>query len=68
MPNCLGTRPQKNPAVKIARSAIHAEKLVYVARANKKLNYKLQKSAIAYIGTDRVHFSGPLGVLVRELV
>jgi hypothetical protein len=49
----LGTRPNKTPAVQIARSAVHAAKLVYVARANKRLNYKLQKSSIAYIGTTK---------------
>jgi hypothetical protein len=48
----LGTRPQKVSAVQITRSAVRTDKLVYVARANKRLRYSYgQSSSIAYIGT-----------------
>ncbi len=49
----LGTQPRKKPALVVSRDAIKEEKLVYVARANKQLSYRLKKSAIAYIGSTK---------------
>jgi hypothetical protein len=50
----LGTKLQKIAAVQITRSAVRTDKIVYVARANKKLKYKYgTASAIAYIGTTK---------------
>lgn len=53
MPAKLGTKPRKAPALVVSREAVNAEKLVYVACANKKIQYPLKKSAIAYIGTTK---------------
>jgi len=53
MPAKLGTKPHTEPALIVTRDAVNAEKLVYVARANKKFSYHLQKSSIAYIGTTK---------------
>ena len=44
---------QRNPAIIINRTAFRDNKLVYVARANKKLRYPWGRSRIAYIGTTK---------------
>lgn len=41
----------KQSALTITRSAVKADRLVYLAVANKKLKYKHGSSRIAYIGT-----------------
>lgn len=41
------------PAVVIHRASLKAERLVYLALANKKLKYRLGSSRIAYIGTTK---------------
>jgi hypothetical protein len=53
MPNNkkLTIKTAAKPALVISRPAFVAEKLVYVAVANKALNYPHGKSCIAYIGT-----------------
>ena len=47
----LTIRTAAKPALVISRPAFTAEKLVYVAVANKALKYAHGKSRIAYIGT-----------------
>ncbi len=44
---------QKQPAITINRLAFRDNKLVYVARANKRIKYPLAHSRIAYIGTTQ---------------
>jgi hypothetical protein len=53
MPNSkkLTIRKGTKPAVSISRSALSAEKLVYLAVANKAIKYHNDKSRIVYIGT-----------------
>jgi hypothetical protein len=41
------------PVLVISRQAFKAEKLVYIAVANKPLNYEHGKSCVAYIGTSK---------------
>jgi hypothetical protein len=53
MPKKLVVKYHKQPAVVINRIAFKATKLVYVARANKKIKYPLGGSRIAYIGTTK---------------
>ncbi|MGD0596124.1 MAG: hypothetical protein ABSA64_01210 [Sedimentisphaerales bacterium] len=50
----LPLKYQKQPSVIINRTAFKDTRLVYVARANRKLRYKLARSRIVYIGTTRV--------------
>jgi hypothetical protein len=49
----LTIRTSKRYAIKITRSAFKADRLVYVAVANKKLKYPHGKSRIVYIGTTK---------------
>jgi hypothetical protein len=49
----LSVRIYKEPAIKINRIAFRTNKLVYVARANKKWRYQWGRSRIVYIGTTR---------------
>jgi hypothetical protein len=49
----LSIRIHKEPAIVINRIAFRDNKLVYIARANKKLRYPWGKSRIAYIGTTK---------------
>lgn len=44
---------RKQPAIIINRIAFRDNKLVYIARANKKLRYPWGKSRIAYIGKTK---------------
>lgn len=53
MPRKLSIKKSKRVALTISRSAVRAKKLVYIARASKKLNYPLEHSHIAYIGTTK---------------
>ena len=53
MPKRLSLKYRKQPALVINRTAFKDTKLVYVARANKKLKYELGASRIAYIGTTK---------------
>ena len=55
MPNNkkLTVRTAAKPALVISRPAFTAERLVYVAVANKPLKYTHGKSCIAYIGTTK---------------
>jgi hypothetical protein len=47
----LTIKTAAKPALTISRPAFTAERLVYVAVANKPLNYPHGKSCVAYIGT-----------------
>ena len=49
----LTIRTAAKPALVISRPAFNAERLVYVAMANKPLKYPHSKSCIAYIGTTK---------------
>ena len=49
----LTIRTAAKPALVISRPAFSAERLVYVAVANKALKYPHAKSRIAYIGTTK---------------
>jgi hypothetical protein len=53
MPRKLTVKKSRSVALTISRSAIRAQKLVYIAKADKKLNYNLGRSHIAYIGTTK---------------
>ena len=53
MPRKLKIRSSKQPAIVINRVAFRDKKLVYVARANKKLKYPWGRSRISYIGTTK---------------
>lgn len=53
MPKRLKVKWQRKPAIIINRTAFHDNKLVYVARTNKKIRYPLGRSRIAYIGTTK---------------
>jgi hypothetical protein len=50
----LKIKSNDQPAVTITRAAIQANKLVYIARANKGYRYPWGKSRIMYIGTTKV--------------
>ena len=58
MPKKLMVKYRKQPAIVINRVAFKDSKLVYVARANKKIRYpgggRGDKSKIAYIGTTKI--------------
>lgn len=47
----LTVQASEQPALIITRSAVTADRLVYIAVANKKLKYPHGTSCIAYIGT-----------------
>lgn len=47
----LSIKTGRQPAITITRQAIKQKKLVYVARANKRVRYPFGRSAIVYIGT-----------------
>ena len=49
----LTIRTAAKPALVISRPAFNAERLVYLAVANKALKYTHGKSCIAYIGTTK---------------
>lgn len=49
----LTIRTAAKPAIVISRPAFNAERLVYVAVANKALKYPHGRSCIAYIGTTK---------------
>lgn len=53
MSHKLKIKPSKEPTVVIHRVAFKNEKLVYIARTNKKMPYPLGHSRIAYIGTTK---------------
>jgi len=53
MPKRLSLKYRRTPAIVINRIAFKDRKLVYVARANKKIKYPLGRSCIAYIGTTK---------------
>jgi hypothetical protein len=53
MPRRLTLKWRKQPAIVINRVAFKDSKLVYVARANKKIRYPWGRSKIAYIGTTK---------------
>jgi len=53
MPKRLKVKWQRTPAIVINRTAFRDNKLVYVARANKRTRYPLGRSRIAYIGTTK---------------
>ena len=49
----LTIRTTSQPAVVVARPAIRARKLVYIACANKPIRYRHGRSKIVYIGTTQ---------------
>jgi hypothetical protein len=49
----LPIKAPRSPALTINRDAIKGDRLVYVAVANKKINYRFGGSRIVYIGTTR---------------
>jgi hypothetical protein len=49
----LTVQTSHRPAITIARSALKADRLVYIAVANKQLKYPHGKSSITYIGTTK---------------
>lgn len=49
----LTVKTPRTPAVTITREAVKAQKLVYIAVANKPLSYPKGKSCIVYIGTTQ---------------
>jgi len=55
MPKKLKIKLHKHPSITIHRAAFGDDKLVYIARANKKIDYPTfrNKSRIAYIGTTK---------------
>jgi len=53
MSNKLLIKYRKEPAITINRVALKDDKLVYIARANKKIRYPWARSRIAYIGTTK---------------
>ena len=53
MPKQLRTKIDSKPAIIITRRAVKAHKLVYVARANKRVKYRSGSSRIVYIGTTK---------------
>ena len=53
MPKKLLLKSYKEPAIVIYRGAFKNTKLVYLARANKKIRYPWGQSRIAYIGTTK---------------
>ncbi|HUX15597.1 MAG TPA: hypothetical protein VMW52_03940 [Phycisphaerae bacterium] len=53
MPRQLPVKFTKEPSFIINRTAFRDNKLVYIARANKKLRYRWARSRIAYIGTTK---------------
>lgn len=53
MPKRLSLKYRRQPAIIINRIAFKDTKLVYVARANKKIKYPWGRSRIAYIGTTK---------------
>lgn len=53
MPKRLSLKYRQQPAIVINRIAFKDKKLVYIARANKKIRYPWGRSCIAYIGTTK---------------
>ena len=53
MPKKQPIRFHSHPSLVIHRTAFRDNKLVYVARANKRLRYPWGRSRIAYIGTTK---------------
>jgi predicted GIY-YIG superfamily endonuclease len=53
MPRKLRLTIGKHPAIIIGRTAIKADKLVYVACANKRIHYRYGRSKILYFGTTK---------------
>lgn len=53
MPKKLSIKYRRPAALIINRVAFRDKKLVYVARANKKLSYRLGRSRIVYFGTTK---------------
>ena len=53
MPKKLTIRTTSQPAVVVARPAMRAKKLVYIACANKLIRYRHGRSKIVYVGTTR---------------
>ncbi len=49
----MKAKVSSKPAITITRNAIKADKLVYVAQANKAIRYKYGESRIVYIGTTK---------------
>lgn len=53
MPKRLLIKATRNPVIVIARTALHEDKLVYVACANRAIPYPRGRSRIVYIGTTK---------------
>jgi hypothetical protein len=53
MPRKLRIKAPRSPALTINREAIQGDRLVYLALANRRINYRYGKSYIAYIGTTK---------------
>lgn len=53
MASHLKVKPNPRPAIVITRAALQANKLVYIARANKPYRYRWGRSKIVYIGTTK---------------
>lgn len=53
MPKRLRIRANGSPALIITRASLGEDNLVYVAIANKKIRYSLDRSPIVYIGTTK---------------
>jgi hypothetical protein len=49
----LRVKLQSTAAVTITRTALYADRLVYIAVANKRIRYNHDKSCIVYIGTTK---------------
>ena len=56
MPRRLNIITSQTPCLTVNREAIYYRRLVYIAKANKPLSYKREKSCIAYIGMTRKGF------------
>lgn len=53
MPRRLTVRPSRSAAIAVSRHAVRAQRLVYIACANRALRYKHGRSRIVYIGTTK---------------
>ena len=67
----LSIKRSNKIALSIMRSAIRAERLVYIAVANKKIKYQHDRSYIAYIGTTKTganRIAGSAAARAKELL
>jgi hypothetical protein len=53
MPRKLRIKAPRSPALTINRAAIEGDRLVYLALANRRVNYQYGQSHIVYIGTTK---------------